>query len=106
MNTICYDSSKFVNAEIEFSGADNETRIVVTRIHGSESDRRFDLKVGNWSLYGRYFQANLCNSVSQLVECSTGDQTRVACSRLTAWSHCVVSFQKQDILSAAALVLV
>ena len=39
MNTICYDSSKFVNAEIEFSGADNETRIVVTRIRGSESDR-------------------------------------------------------------------
>ena len=48
----------------------------------------------------------LWNSVSQLVECSTGDQTRVACSRLTAWSHCVVSFQMQDILSAAALVLV
>ena len=39
MNTICYDSSKFVDAEIEFSGADNETRIVVTRIRGSESDR-------------------------------------------------------------------
>ena len=39
MNKICYDSSKFVNAEIEFSGADNETRIVVTRIRGSESDR-------------------------------------------------------------------
>ena len=28
-----------MNAEIEFSGADNETRIVVTRIRGSESDR-------------------------------------------------------------------
>ena len=67
---------------------------------------RFDLKVGNWSQYGRYFQAKPWNSVSQLVECSTGDQTRVACLRLTAWSHCVVSFQKQDILSAAALVLV
>ena len=39
MNIIRYDSSKFVNAEIESSGADNETRIVVTRIRGSESDR-------------------------------------------------------------------
>ena len=39
MNKIRYDSSKFVNAEIESSGADNETRIVVTRIRGSESDR-------------------------------------------------------------------
>ena len=65
MNKICYDSSKFVNAEIEFSGADNETRIVVTRIRGSESSKvtgaaldfgRFDLKVGDWSQYGRYFQ--------------------------------------------------
>ena len=62
MNKICYDSSKFVNAEIEFSGADNETRIVVTRIRGSESDRaaldlvRFDLKVGYWSQYGRNFK--------------------------------------------------
>ena len=59
MNRICYDSSKFVNAEIEFSGADNETRIVVTRIRtGAALDfGRFDLKVGNWSQYGRYFQA-------------------------------------------------
>ena len=39
MNKICNDSSKVVNAEIEFSGADNESRIVVTRIRGSESDR-------------------------------------------------------------------
>ena len=39
MNKIPNDSSKFVNAEIESSGADNETRIVVTRIRGSESDR-------------------------------------------------------------------
>ena len=39
MNKMCYDSSKVVNAEIEFSGADNESRIVVTRIRGGESDR-------------------------------------------------------------------
>ena len=36
MNKIRYDSSKSVSAEIEFSGADNETRIVVTRIRGSK----------------------------------------------------------------------
>ena len=58
MNKICYDSSKFVNAKIEFSGADNETRIVVTRIRGRTAldFGRFDLKVGDWSKYGRYFQ--------------------------------------------------
>ena len=39
MNKIRNDSSKLVNAEIESSGADNETRIVVIRIRGSESDR-------------------------------------------------------------------
>ena len=39
MNKIRNDSSKFVNAEIESSGADSETRIVVIRIRGSESDR-------------------------------------------------------------------
>ena len=38
VNKIRYDSSKFANAEIEFRGADNETKIVVTRIRGSESD--------------------------------------------------------------------
>ena len=43
----------------------------------------------------------LKKSVAQLVECYTGDQ-RVACVK----SPCVVSFQKQDISSAAALVLV
>ena len=82
MNKMCYDSSKFVNVEIEFSGADNETRVVVTRIRGSESDQvtgaavdfvRFDLKVGYWSQYGRYFQVKpnplLSNSVAHLVEC-------------------------------------
>ena len=85
MNTIFYDSSKFVNAEIEFSGADNETRIVVTRIRGSESDRSSFLT--SKSAIGHsmvdIFRPNptllLWNSVSQLVECSTGDQTRVAC---------------------------
>ena len=88
MNTICYDSSKFVNAEFEFSGADNETRIVVTRIRGSEKLTgaaldfgRFDLKVGNWSQYGRYLQAKPNPSPVEL---------RVSI----------------DILSAAALVLV
>ena len=40
MNKIRYDSSKFANAEIEFRGADNETKIVATRIRGSESDQR------------------------------------------------------------------
>ena len=39
MNKIRNDSMEFVNAEIESSGADNETRIVVIRIRGSESDR-------------------------------------------------------------------
>ena len=38
VNEIRYDSSKFANAEIEFMGADYETKIVVTRIRGSESD--------------------------------------------------------------------
>ena len=38
VNKIRCDSSKFANAEIEFRGADNETKIVVTRIRGSESD--------------------------------------------------------------------
>ena len=63
MNKICYDSSKFVNAEIEFSGADNETRIVLTRIRGKAKVAgaaldfvRFDLKVVYWAQYGRYFQ--------------------------------------------------
>ena len=49
-----------MNAEIEFSGADNKTRIVVTRIRGLAALDfvRFDLKVGYWSqyAYGRYFQ--------------------------------------------------
>ena len=40
---IRYDSSKFANGEIEFRGADNETKIVVTRIRGSESDRNLQL---------------------------------------------------------------
>ena len=34
---IRYDSSKFANAEIEVRGADNETKIAVTRIRGSET---------------------------------------------------------------------
>ena len=38
VNKIHYDSSKFANAEIELRGADNEIKIVVTRIRGSESD--------------------------------------------------------------------
>ena len=44
---IRYDSSKFAKAEIEFRGADNETKIVVTRIRGcerlSESDQSLQL---------------------------------------------------------------
>ena len=43
VNKIRNDSSKFSNAEIEFRGADNETKIVVTRIRGSESVRSLQL---------------------------------------------------------------
>ena len=52
VNKICSDSSKFVNAEIELSGADNETRIGVpefvgeAKVTGAALDSvRFDLKV-------------------------------------------------------------
>ena len=96
-----------MNAEIEFSGAGNETRIIVTRIRGSESDRNSFRFCEVWPGHTvvNTFRSNptllLKKSVAQLVECYTGDQ-RVACVK----SPCVVSFQKQDILSAAALVLV
>ena len=48
-----------MNAEIEFSGADNEIRIVVeAKVTRAALDFvRFDLKVGYWSQYGRHFQA-------------------------------------------------
>ena len=63
-----------MNAEIYFSGADNKTKIVVTRIRGLAALDfvRFDLKVGYWSQYGRYFQVKPNTSpveLSDSVEC-------------------------------------
>ena len=68
------------------------------------------------SQYGRYFEVKpnlspveLGGSVGGVLDWgSKPDKGLLVRARLTAWSssHCVVSFQKQDILSAAALVLV
>ena len=114
MNKICYDPSKFSECWnwpiIGFSGSDNESRIVVTRIRGSESDRSCEVwpQSGLWSQYGRYFKVKpnpspveLGGSVGWVLDWGSKGTHCLE-------SHCVVSFQKQDILSlsAAALVLV